>query len=544
MTEVDIRRRDGLARSGTCTIGDCVLRIPSAADMTTLFPELNRATLTNIPLQADEQFTGRYWPPDAAPLVSVHPFHTDGPSSGDIVMVPGWHTALRNPRNYVSFLKTLKSRVPPDTAWYAPAAALPSNVHILCYSGFDLFDFTACDLASANRKFLLAEGDFDEDLMESGACSCEGCRSGDLTLHNRLALTRELALISTFILGSQLREFVESRCRFHPEHVAVVRLLDQEFSMLEQALPVARSARFGAMSGETLNRVEIRRFASRVIERYVPPAADTAVLLPCSARKPYSTSQSHRKFADAIQGRAHELIVTSPVGLVPRELELVYPAAHYDVPVTGYWDREEQAFIAGIIARYLIAHPYRRVIAHLEGGALEVAKAGAEMAGVDLECTAIGGRTTDPASLRSLESSLADCRKVRQNVLTGTCSWQFGMVPEIKGVTSRGRYPAIRFEKDRTQLFSLDQGTGLVRPTFEGWKYLGDCYRVRIGDFTPQGDILVPGVTGADPAIREGDEVLVTGPGVLATGRAGMSAEEMERSRHGVAVRVRKIKRI
>jgi archaeosine synthase len=118
------------------------------------------------------------------------------------------------------------------------------------------------------------------------------------------------------------------------------------------------------------------------------------------------------------------------------------------------------------------------------------------------------------------------------------------MVPDKAGITFRGRYPKVRFEKGRVQLFSLDGSTGLVRPTFEGWKLLGDCYRVHISDFLPQGDILVPGVTGADLAIREGDEVLVTGPQVIATGRAALSAEEMKRSRHGVAVRVRKIKRM
>jgi archaeosine synthase alpha-subunit len=544
LTGVDIKKRDGLARSGTFIAGGQTLRFPAAVGTPELFPSLKTARLTNIPLSADEQFTTRFWPEDPAPLVSIHPLHAHGPVSGDIVMVPGWHTSLRNPRNYVSWLKVLKARVPPDTLWYAPASALPSNVHILCYTGFHLFDFIACDLASVNKKFLLPEGEFGPEMMESGICSCEGCKTGDLRLHNRFALNREIGLVSAFIARSQLREFVESRCRFHAEHVAVMRFLDAEFSMLEHSLPVVRNTWFGAMSGETLNRVEIRRFASRVIGRYIPPAADTAVLLPCSAKKPYSTSQSHRKFAEAIQGRAHELIVTSPVGLVPRELELVYPASHYDVPVTGYWDREEQAFIAGVIGQYLLAHPYRRVIAHLEGGALEVAKAGAEIAGIELEYTTGGRRETDAVALRSLDAALSENRRIRQDILSGTCSWQFGMVPDKAGITFRGRYPAVRFEKGRVQLFSLDGSTGLVRPTFEGWKLLGDCYQVHISDFLPQGDILVPGVTGADPAIREGDEVLVTGPQVVATGRAAMSAEEMERSRHGIAVRVRKIKRM
>jgi archaeosine synthase len=91
-------------------------------------------------------------------------------------------------------------------------------------------------------------------------------------------------------------------------------------------------------------------------------------------------------------------------------------------------------------------------------------------------------------------------------------------------------------------MFSLDTGTGLIRPTFEGWKLLGEGYRVEISDFVPQGDILAPGIVSADPAIREGDEVLVVGPRVFGTGRAAMGAHEMTRSKRGVAVRVRKIK--
>ena len=34
---------------------------------------------------------------------------------------------------------------------------------------------------------------------------------------------------------------------------------------------------------------------------------------------------------------AHEVIVTSPLGLVPRDLEEVWPAGYYDIPVTGDW---------------------------------------------------------------------------------------------------------------------------------------------------------------------------------------------------------------
>jgi archaeosine synthase len=542
LTSVDIKKRDGLARAGTCILEGKTSLFPAAVDIMETFPALSLAAHTNIPLSAGKEFTRQYWPGSPAPMVMVHPVYADA-KSGDIVMVAGWHTALQNPRNYVNWLVSLKANVPPDTLWYAPASAIPSNAHILCYSGFDLFDFIAVDLASAKGIFLLPEGKFGREMLESGLCGCEGCRKRDLKEHNRRALLRELNLIAAFIAGSQLREFVESRCRMNAGHVAILRFLDSQYGLMEQAVPVVRGARFGATTGETLNRVEIRRFSRRVIERYIPPEADTAVLLPCSARKPYSLSQSHRKFTRSIQGRAHELIVTSPVGLVPRELELVYPAAHYDVPVTGYWDREEKAFISGVIGEYLKKHRYRRVIAHLDGGALEVAKTGAEIAGTDLEYTAGEKRPTDSSALDALDSALSGNRHVKTNLVKGISSWQFGAVPDTSGVTFRGRYPALVFGRNRVQLFSLDILTGLLRPTFEGWKLLGDIYRVYIEDFLPQGDILAPGVTDADPRIREGDEVFVVGKQVYGTGKAAMSAAEMVRSHRGIAVRVRKLKK-
>jgi archaeosine synthase len=265
--------------------------------------------------------------------------------------------------------------------------------------------------------------------------------------------------------------------------------------------------------------------------------------LPCSAKKPYSLSQSHRKFQQAIAGRAHELIVTSPLGLVPRELECVYPAGHYDVPVTGYWDAEECAVIAGILVRYFRRHAYRRIIAHLEGGALKVARMAAEQCGITLEYSCLEHPTSNTA-LNTLDSTLAGERRIKDDRLHGMVSYQFGVDLDTKGTTLRGHFPELFYSKNNVQVFSIDTGTGLLRPTFDGWTLLPRGYRVYIDDFIPEGDVLVPGVVKADPEIRDGDEVFVVGARAQATGRAALPSEEVLRSRRGVAVHVRKIKRL
>jgi archaeosine synthase len=536
----EVKKRDGLARIAEYTDGEKTVRLPCVMDTESLFPDLANRSFTNVPLAAPGAFAAAYLSPKNDQPVTVHPALPAEAASGDCVMVANWNTVLHNPRSYTEWLVGLKEHLPPDTAWYAPGAALPSNIHILCYSGFDLFDFIAADLKTAQHLFCLPEGEFPAGIMKTGVCGCEGCRKGDLKTHNRIALTREISLITHFIAEQQLREFVEARSRMQAAHVAILRHLDRHYPFIEQRLPVVRSGRLGAMSGEALQRPEVVRFAKRVISRYIPPSADVAVLLPCSARKPYSVSQSHRKFSEVIGGRALELIVTSPLGLVPREIERIYPAAHYDIPVTGYWDREELAFTAGIVAEFLKKHPFRRVIAHLEGGALEAAQMAADTAGISLE-ESCSNRPTAGDSIRNLGSLLDGERAVRQDPVRGTLSWQFGVAVDTSGMSMRWKPPHLMVRRGKDPLFSLDTGTGLLRPTFGGWKYIPGVYRVRIDTFVPQGDILAPGVISADPAIREGDEVLVEGPQALATGRAAMGAAEMQSSTRGVAVRVRKV---
>src|SRR5437762_537235 len=83
-----------------------------------------------------------------------------------------------------------------------------------------------------------------------------------------------------------------------------------------------------------------------------------------------SGSRSNRRFRDAILATAnpsvvHEVIVTSPLGLIPRELERFHPARDYDIPVTGDWSRDEAAIVIEDLSAFLAANRYDAVVAHL-----------------------------------------------------------------------------------------------------------------------------------------------------------------------------------
>jgi archaeosine synthase len=537
---IDIRSREGLSRAGVLVHDDMRLPSPAVADVDEIFPSLSERAFENVPLAAGETFV-KAWLVTGGEPHAVHPAADEPVVTGEAVLVANWHTALADPVAYVRFLVSLVGSLTPDAPRYVPAAALPSNAALLAWTGFDLFDFVGVDLASSQGRLLMPEGEYSAHAMEDGICSCEGCRTGDLVLHNRLALERELALVRKHIHEGRLRDLLDARCRLDAAQVAILRLLDRKYDFIEPFTAVTGPTPMRANSSEALGRPEVRRFSERVHARYRPPRTDTVVLLPCSARKPYSLSRSHRLFEEAIRGRAHEVIVTSPLGIVPRELELCYPAAHYDVPVTGYWDAEEIAVHSASLASYLETQGFSRVIAHLDGGALRVAEAAVAEMACELEHTVPEGRPTSDASLRSLDAALDGERRVREDPLRGLSLFQFDCEISTSGIRSRGRYPDIQYLRDRTPLFGIDVGAGLLRPTFAGWSLLGEGYRVEIDDFVPQGDILAPGVLHADPRIRPGDEVLVVGPAAMATGRAAMSASEMCGSSRGVAVRRRKV---
>ena len=181
---------------------------------------------------------------------------------------------------------------------------------------------------------------------------------------------RELQLVRHMIAHERLRELVEMRIHASPWLVAALRIYDEgHYDFQEKYFPVI-GPRFYCNAKQSLTRPDILRYRKRIMERYVRPADKKVLLLiPCSAKKPYYSSKSHQAFKRVLTSVSnfdvvHEVIITSPLGAVPRELELYYPAAQYDIPVTGHWDREEVAMVQEMVKR-IVSFGYDHIICHL-----------------------------------------------------------------------------------------------------------------------------------------------------------------------------------
>ena len=508
----------------------------------------------------------------------------EAPGKRDLYVMEGVGNLENNARKFLGTVLDLKSRISPDSALYAPNLALPENAAALVYLGVDILDDTRTEIAAYSDIYLTAAGRFHLDSLTEFPCRCKVCASTTpeellalpkadrarlLSAHNLGALEAEMALVREKVREGALREYLEGQCRVRPWLTALLRLADFEYSYLEERVPTFRKNQLLANTSEALSRVEVVRFARRIQERYTPPEPEILLLLPCAAKKPYSISQSHQKFIRAL-GRyrkfVHEVIITSPLGIVPRELELTYPAAHYDTAVTGHWDEEEKAWVSGCLEAYLSKYGYKAVVAHVEGAYREICERTAEKLGLEISYTAGAEESlTSPAALQNLKNTIEDLcsseeinRKSRNSeetkldLIEGIANYQFGeaaglLFPEEgKKVQVKGRFPKHQLFAGKNQLATLVPQYGILALSLEGAEMVvkSGKYVVQIDNFIPRGSILAPGVVQADPEIRPSDEVIVLGKRALCVGRALMSGPEMEKSSRGIAVALRHVKKL
>lgn len=574
----EVHERDGPARLGKLRLSE-PLRTPALVDDVLVdagsqwreeqpVPEGDESALTVLPHRslpagtADEvadAFQVDY--PDVDyPSAAVVSARTARDYGADAYVLSGAAGLAGYAEGFIEALLDVKEQTPADTALYLSGVATPSNVATLAYAGVDLFDADKAYVRGTEGFYLHTDGEhFLEDLDEL-PCACEACQTPrseftheDCAEHNVNALRAELARVRQRIRDGRLRDYVEGQARHEAWTTALFRQLDQQYSYVEERTPILRRSELLAASEESLRRSEIQRFADRVTSRYQCRFDDLPlVLLPCSARKPYSESQSHSQFSRAISYRGHMVSMTSPIGVVPNELELTYPAQHYDSVVTGEWTEGEYAFVAAVLERYIERNgdSYSELIAHVPEDYRPICERVEESLGVEFTYT-VEDHPTDDQSLANLSNELEGYDQYTKserehNTIRAIADFLIGDGAGddlFDGTEIGSRYPKLRVSKDDEQLATMVAQYGTLSFTLEGARewYDSDAPTklVEIDGFVPQGSILAPGVLDASDDIRPGDEVVIEGPKAFCVGRAEMSGPEMAESTRGVAVEVR-----
>lgn len=422
----------------------------------------------------------------------------------------------------------------------APGLADPSTLALYSYMGVDIFDDSYPRMLGAEGVRAIPEGRID--------CG------GDVSDDNAEEMVRECGKVRSFIRAGRLRELVDQRAPSSPSGVALLRVLDESgHGYQEEAAPVV-GGRFSCNTTQSLMRPDVLRYRRAIVERYEKPAHKRILLLlPCSAKKPYHASKTHRIFSSAIHTAGHdtavhEVVLTSPLGMVPRELDVFYPANSYDIPVTGQWKCQEREFIRELFSRFL-GFGYDRIISHL-GSGTDLIRDMAEM-----EETVIGDDPLSPASLDLLDRTLreassgmdtGDYMVDRRESVRSVLAFQFGREVADSlmdaGTFAVGKYPYWKIMRGKTQLGMMSAERGMVSLTMEGARILAAMGRnvVEVQRFELKGSLFAVGVKRADRGIRIGDEAVIVADGeAIAVGVAQMCGREMEETKRGIAVKVR-----
>lgn len=572
----EIHERDGPARIGElrlveplttpALVGDSITdagslwpeaREPPAGDPDALTVLPHRALPAGTPDEVEDAFAVS--PPTIdEPSAAVISSGTATEYGSDAYVLSDSQGLVGHGRAFVEGIVDVKRAIPGDAALYLPGVATPANVALLAYAGVDLFDADRAVVKGTQGKYLTSDGEhFLADLDEL-PCACPACQQGvgefdreDCAAHNENALAAQLRIARERIRRGRLRDYLEGQVRHEAWLTTALRYFDQQYAYLEAHAPVFRRNELLAASEESLRRVEVQRFAERVTTRYRSRFANPLVLVPCSATKPYSESQSHGQFHDAIQFRAHTVSMTSPIGVVPQELEWTYPAQHYDSVVTGEWTAGEVEFVANVLAAYLARNEYPRVIAHVPDDYRQITERVEDSLDIDFEYTVENHPTTDDSLSNlagALEGELKYPKREREhNTVRAIADYQFGPAAGdalFEDISTEGRYPKLRVHSD-DHLATMVPQYGTLALTLAGahrWVASdAPTKTVEIDEFVPHGSVLAPGIVDASEEIRVGDEVVVRGPKAFAVGRATAHGRAMVESSRGMAVDVRHV---
>jgi archaeosine synthase len=132
-----------------------------------------------------------------------------------------------------------------------------------------------------------------------------------------------------------------------------------------------------------------------IIDEYHVEPRDIAVFMPCAVRKPYSASPSHQLIRSVIgqvlKPEQYHIVIFGTCGIVPAELEEMYPYAHYhymlgkcrDKKVLDDFLRIETDRVAGYLKK--TRHLYKYRIAYCIGLFRQALIQGSEEAGVPFD---------------------------------------------------------------------------------------------------------------------------------------------------------------
>ncbi|MCE7741265.1 MAG: hypothetical protein GOP50_02300 [Candidatus Heimdallarchaeota archaeon] len=510
------------------------------------------------------------------PISFINSAHFDSVLDTDVSLISliGLDKIFNNQRKLAEVLIGLKEKVSPDIAIYLPGPTSPAHYSFLTYMGIDFFDNSLAYHVSKKGYFVLEDKSYF--LSKHPDCYCQYCTQDPRNIlgHNDLMMKNEIAKVRFALEEGILRELVEKDIHKSVTFAATLKHLDNNYSnVFRQRTPIISSSKLKCIGEESLTHPVIIEYRERIRTRFEPaPGKKIVLLLPCSAKKPYSFSRTHMRFRGAIKKAGKqifpllsEIIVTSPLSVVPRELENIYPARFYDIPVSGVWSEKEIEITSRLLLDVLAHYPKNtKIVNHMHGhGYQQIVDVVKEKTSFEVIDTAVEKSPTDQNSLNELGEVLSNLSKdlmydrekyvpSKIRKLQATADFQYGkgtgQILFSRDIKIRSKYPKdLQIFREKKHIATLSSRTGYLSILPDIAQEIIDTTLNKLefgAEYVSGSNIYAPGRIKADETILPNDEIFIIHENrVIATAKAIVSGVDMNKMTSGsLAVTKKKLK--
>ncbi len=338
-------------------------------------------------------------------------------------------------RNILNVIFQIKRELDNNLVIMASGRIIPKFYPILVYLGVDLIDCSYLLYLSSENFYDTIEHLLPIYKLKYLPCPCSICKRKlkyirenkyssekieQLTLHNIISAYTYMNKIKLYLRMEDYRGFVEKSSFDDMNIISMLKVLDKQyFNEIKLETPITQANKIIKCFGpSSYYRPDFQEFRERLLKSFTPESwTKLIIILPCSAKKPYSESKSHKKFHSIIRKFRdfpdfQEIILTSPLGAIPRQLENIYPVNSYDISVTGDWDNEEITIASNMLIE--LVEKYDKdipIICYLkEPGYLKIIDNARLKLKNKFYFTGVKINLTTIESLNSLENSIRDLK--------------------------------------------------------------------------------------------------------------------------------------
>ncbi len=276
-----------------------------------------------------------------------------------------------------------KQNLPPDRPLHLFGAGHPFMFALAIALGCDMFDSAAYALYARQDRYMTNTRTLRLKEIEYFPCSCALCTRADpadvrdmdkpkrqefLARHNLYVSMTEIKRVKQAIVEGRLWEHLKTQSLGHPALFSALKRLRKYTEYMETQSPVSKSSGLFFYDAVDLARPEVLRHAKRLEDRYFPSKnAKVLLLLPQTRTKPFHKSREHARIMKGIEQRyknkksmVHVCTYTAPFGVVPVELEEIYPLSQYEIALP--LDYETIEHVAEQVGNYIRRSRYTKII--------------------------------------------------------------------------------------------------------------------------------------------------------------------------------------